>query len=566
MNVRVALTALFLFILPLPCPSAPKTSPDPPRHPEEDLRYQVELGSPASLGRAAALLQERDAGLERNRSFNAAGAAILTTVYPDTLALSFYPDVQSHSYSRILEGVRGGTYVSPSSRSRDFLEYVLPFLAYYGAESAGRNLPGQTPLRAALADLDKAAQLNPASVLPGLFRGFVYEKTGDLPRAETAYKKALENGDCYPAETGIARVLVRQNKKDEALALLEKLGSAYPANLELKKMRARIYREHRDWPRAGSLAADILRQDSRNGEFLLLRAQVLLEQGQFHQAAAPLDAYAALDPAAPPGAASPEGRRYLFLRARILAEGSRGQSRTGALDMLRPLISAAPEEGDIALYAAALLLESPREEERAEGRTILDQLLRSPQAGPETLTLALKDEIRRENWKGAKACLDRLLPRRREDGDLLDAWRVERELGNYAAALSHARELYGRNPSGEEAAAAYITALTDTGRNSEASRIIEQRLAAVSGGPHKSRYYYLRSKIRTSEDAVLNDLRAALFEDPRNLDALIAIFDIYHRRGDEKRAAYYLRQALSIAPGNPHLKQYEAQYGPLLHN
>jgi hypothetical protein len=64
----------------------------------------------------------------------------------------------------------------------------------------------------------------------------------------------------------------------------------------------------------------------------------------------------------------------------------------------------------------------------------------------------------------------------------------------------------------------------------------------------------------------MNDLRSSLFEDPRNLNALLAIFEIYHRRRDERRAVYYLKQALAIAPDNPQLKRYERDYAGLLQN
>jgi Tfp pilus assembly protein PilF len=62
----------------------------------------------------------------------------------------------------------------------------------------------------------------------------------------------------------------------------------------------------------------------------------------------------------------------------------------------------------------------------------------------------------------------------------------------------------------------------------------------------------------------MNDLRSSLFEDPRNLSALIAMFDIYHRRRDDRRAVYYLKQALSLAPDNPQLRRYETEYASLL--
>ena len=62
----------------------------------------------------------------------------------------------------------------------------------------------------------------------------------------------------------------------------------------------------------------------------------------------------------------------------------------------------------------------------------------------------------------------------------------------------------------------------------------------------------------------MNDLSSSLFEDPRNLDALTAMFGIYHRRRDERRAVYYLKQALAISPDNPQLRRYEAEYAGLL--
>jgi Tfp pilus assembly protein PilF len=90
--------------------------------------------------------------------------------------------------------------------------------------------------------------------------------------------------------------------------------------------------------------------------------------------------------------------------------------------------------------------------------------------------------------------------------------------------------------------------------------MIESRLASLPGGSAKSRYYYLRSRIRNNEESAMNDLRSSLFEDPRNLSALIAMFEVYHRRRDERRAVYYLKQALSIAPNNVQLRRYENEY------
>ncbi|MDR0732090.1 MAG: hypothetical protein LBF63_10515, partial [Treponema sp.] len=81
----------------------------------------------------------------------------------------------------------------------------------------------------------------------------------------------------------------------------------------------------------------------------------------------------------------------------------------------------------------------------------------------------------------------------------------------------------------------------------------------------KSRYYYLRSRIRSNDDQIVADLRASLFADPRNLASMIARFEFYHfRRPEKARAVIYLRQALAQDPSNPQLRRYAEEYPEVL--
>jgi cytochrome c-type biogenesis protein CcmH/NrfG len=299
---------------------------------------------------------------------------------------------------------------------------------------------------------------------------------------------------------------------------------------------------------------DILQNDPRNGEFLLMKAHILIEQGNFSQANAPLDTYASINP---------NNRQYLFLRARQQAEGNR--NRDSALNYLRSIIRTDPEDQEAVVYAAGLLMESQRSADQEEGRTLLGRLRQTSGSSSsiEVLSLSLRDAVQRENWRDAQGHLNRILPVRRTDQDLHDAYIVERGLNSNARALTFARELYERDTAKNEYIAVYISALIDNGRREEASRLLESRLASVSAGSDKSRYFFLRSRIQ-NEEAALGDLRSSLFEDPRNLDALIAMFEIYHRRREERRAVHYLRQALAISPENPRLKRYETEYASLL--
>jgi Tfp pilus assembly protein PilF len=178
----------------------------------------------------------------------------------------------------------------------------------------------------------------------------------------------------------------------------------------------------------------------------------------------------------------------------------------------------------------------------------------------------VEDAIRREAWREARTYLERIPPDFRSIQDLLSAYRVERGLGNNTSALSYARELYRRDPTNDEGTIVYISALIDTGQRDEATRMIEDRLLSLPGssGSLKSRYYFQRSRLQNTEDTVMADLRSSLFEDPRNLNALIAMFEIYHRRRDERRAVYYLRQARALSPENPQLRRYVTEYRALL--
>jgi lipopolysaccharide biosynthesis regulator YciM len=263
---------------------------------------------------------------------------------------------------------------------------------------------------------------------------------------------------------------------------------------------------------------------------------------------------------------NPNNAFCLFLRARVQAEAY--NNREGALNYLRSILRSSSSQDDIhdeaAIYAARLLMESSRPQDQIEGRELLIRMMAVPNPSLDAVSLVVWDAIRREAWRDARVYLVRLLEERRSTQDLLAAYTVEKEQGNASAALSFARELYQRDRSNDEGIIAYISALIETGCREEAAGMVESRLGSVAGGVLKSRYYYLRSRTRDNEELEMSDLMSSLFEDSRNLNSLIALFEIYRRRGDERRAVYYLRQAIALAPDNLQLKRYEAEYAAAL--
>ena len=572
------LIVCFFLITPLACKSSGKTAPTPVPEPTpiqrieippvtndeethpappsgggiaEEIRRLTETGTLASMYEAIDLIRGRNlGGSEFGRVMNAVNTTLIKGVYGVTDSGLPIPDLpQTHLYARILRNAERGTYTAPPPSSADYLECLLPFLALLDETR-------HEPLLAARSDVQKAQELRPDSVLAPYFLGLLHERTGKLEEAAEAYARAQEiSDDCYPAALGLSRVMELSGRDREALDILSKLLSRHPGSMPVMRQLALGLYKAGDWQRAEPIIAEILRDNPRNGEFLLMRARILVESGQYTQAQSSLDQYASF---------SPFTALYLFLRARIQAEAF--YNREQALNFLHTLLRSYPGDEEAMLYAARLLLESLDSAEQAEGRQLLGRLLQNDSPTLDAYSLALQDAINRENWQEARGFMTLLFAQRRTGHDLYNAYLVEKGLGNNDRALSYARELYERDTRDDNGISAYISALIDSGRRDAASRLIEGRLSSLSGGPVKSRYFYLRSRIAANEDAAANDLSSALFEDPRNLYALIAMFEIFHNRKDSRRAVYYLKQALAIAPNNPRLRQYEAEYGGLMGN
>jgi Tfp pilus assembly protein PilF len=534
----------------IPLPSAPPEERSAQERPAgsgvaEEIRSLVESGVPSSLLGALDLIKRRrlEEG-DYGRIMAAAAVTLLRKLYPDNRTdLPPADPPRTHPYTKILDEAEQGNYYAPPRNSLDYLELTLPFLALLDETREDRLL-------AALPCLKRARELNPRGMLAPYFMGLVYEKTGQWEKAAAEYRRVYNaSREFYPAALGLARYLDFQGESEEEIAMLSAMAAQYPDNGAVKRQLAIVYYDRQDWARAEPAIAEALQRHSRDSQLILMQARLLVEQGRFSQAQEPLDIYATINP---------NDRLYLFLRARLQAEGYR--NRDGALNYLRTLLRSYPDDEEALVYAARLLMESGRSEDQTEGREILARLVAAGESSLLVSSLAAQDAALRHAWEEAEPHLNRLLEERRSREDLLLAHTVERGLGNRAAALVYAQELYRADPANEEGAIAYITSLIETRQRSDAAALLETRLSGAGGGVLKSRYYYLRSLLRPGEEAAMNDLHSSLFEDPRNLSALTAMFEIYHRRRDERRALYYLKQALAIAPEDPQLKRYEAEY------
>lgn len=515
-----------------------------------EIQLLVEAGTPSSLQRALDIIRSRDLGTtDFGRIMSAVSITLMKTLYPDVSAALPQPDPpQTHPYTRILREIEKGNYIPPLPGSNDYLEHVLPFLALFRSDVRLERL------NAAMVDLQKASTLSSSSVLDPWFRAIVNERKGNTDTSLALYQEVLSrSSDCYPASVGLARIHYAQGRYAKALELYQDLLLRLPDNQALKRELARTLHALGDWARASTAIAEVLQRDPRDIEFLLMRASTLIEQGFAIQAQPSLDAVAI---------SQPENPRYLYLRARVQLEGY--QNTDAALNYLRALLRLQPDHLEATALSARILLDSSRPEDVAEGRRLLAVLVDRGGNSLLTTDLALKDAIFREDWRAAERLVERLLAERRSPQDLATAWRVYVALNNIPKARELARELSESAPGNNDWAALWAESLILSGAVADARAFMLERLAQMPGGTAKSRFHYLLSTLEKEDEARLADLRSSLFEDPRNLDALVAMFDIYHARKDQRRAVYYLKQALAVSPDNARLKRYQSEYASLL--
>lgn len=135
----------------------------------------------------------------------------------------------------------------------------------------------------------------------------------------------------------------------------------------------------------------------------------------------------------------------------------------------------------------------------------------------------------------------------------------------YARALGWASAWYAAAPALDDAVSAYVRALVFSGQKKQALALIQDRLqpSANATSALRSSLFFCRSQIQGDHDSIVSDLRSSLMEDPRNVLALLGMFDVYFSDKDYKRAQYYLRQAQSLAPMDAEVASRQKAYGSL---
>lgn len=513
----------------------------------DGVLFSLEIGSPDSIRVAVDRITADPRGMsDLNRSALALAGELMDILYPLERVTWAIPSVPEQDvYARLVRSAKLG--IPDYSGGDGFFALVLPALSLFYTPEAS------LPLEEMDAALSKAAELNSHSVLPPFFRAVIAERRGDKASSAELYRQAwnLDNG-CYPAGFGYTAALIERGDAETALRTAKVLLQRYPASAEAMGLCAEASIASGDWQAAEPYILSALQLEPNNARFLLLRARVLVEQKEYLRANTLLDAFSTVNRS---------DKSYLLLKARIGREWNK--SPASAVSFLQEAQRLYPDDIDVMLASAEICYESGMTINGKTGRDFTLRILEENPDHRQALALLVADYIAAFDWQNALTFAERFSRIAPGTESSLLLAKACSGAGQTGRTLSIARNLYTADPSNEEVADLYIEALVDSGDAPQARRVIDSLMPSAAPSLQSKLYYHL-SRLQTDPEMELSSLRSSLLTDPRNSNALFAMYAWYYRTGEYRRAQYYLKQVAAINPLNTEYSRLLSELDALL--
>jgi tetratricopeptide (TPR) repeat protein len=543
-------TLLFATLLILGCatePEQPELIEEPPPGLDPALMERagelIERGAPEHLRQAVELLRDPAESFPEAEEQIAFALTLFELLYPE-LARSDYLtnggvySAYSGPYTQILDRAETGQQpVSGSSvAGGDFFDLVVPalFLTRLDDEEAEQS-PG---LSGYLDPLEQAQRRKSSSVLPPYFQGRIHELQGRLDQAATMYRTSADLAPSfYPGRRRLAALLLRQGKTAEALALLEQLEELLPEDRALLYPLAEAYYQSGQLEAASAAVAQVLLEEPDQPDALLLRARVLVAEGNWSQALRVINLLLYQHP----------DNQDAYLLAALL-QYEEAKDPEAALELIKEAESQFPDAAEFPELAGRIYLDTGRD---GEGLNELQRALNLETGRVSTLRLLLSNAMDMRRWLQAAIYLSEILEQERSQEDLLQAIEIYRSLGDPAQVQYYAEQLYQGNPTVENLVV-YAQALLEVELPEQAAALIDQGLEQADTPALRSTMLTLQATLLEEEapEEALALIREALMEHPQNYLALVKIAELYENQRELRKASLYLKQAIALDPNN----------------
>lgn len=512
---------------------------------KNDLMLEIEKASYNSLINAINKLQNEPASLEgKDKLYLYLALSLLAELYPYNSTFNQIPRYsKKNDYVEGIESIKKGEYLYTSPKN-DFFSTIIPVFLILKP-----NFP-EIFKDDALQRIEKAKNYNSISPLPYYLEGIFYEKEYNMQKAYDAFKTAFSlDSSFYPALLKYARLSSILGACDEAIQALKLLPLEYQDKEEVLFLNAFAYIKKKEWEKANPYIERLLSVEISEGEGLFERVKLLLEKEEYMRANSLLNIYITKNKT---------DKTYLLLKARIARDWNKNDKN--ALQYLSQAYTYYPKDFEVLLECANICFDANANIQGKGSEDFIAEILAIDKDNVQTIKLLLKREIKNENYIKAVKIAEDLLKRvnTSDTKELL----LKAYLGNaqYNEALVVARDLYNSESSpSNEVFSDYLQALYKTNNIFSLNRIINQNLSSSKGEKKSILYYYSAMLVSKNSSTHLSLLRQALLTNPRNEDALFAMYQWYFLSKDYRNAQFYLRQAIGIEGGNNklYLKLYE---------
>ena len=523
---------------------------------QKSILDDVENGSPVSLKNAIINLRKKGINHleEKEKILLCTASGILNIVWPgESLGYEDPECDRSNAYLGAIDSVKKGIY-DLSSGNTDFLTLVLPSLVL--VTSISRN----DYFDQAEESLRKGLNLVKDSVLANYLYGTLLLKRGDFSDA-VQYFETAEKGSPGNKQILYKLSLSYRNchRWKESLEYAELLLKDQPHNVDYLKLCAENSWDLENISKAEDYVTRVLLQQPENTEYVLFRAKILMEKKDYIKAASLLDVYARTDR---------NNRDYLLLRSRLQREWNKNNTAAGVT--IEQALNLYPDDLELIEFAADLANSA---EIVIGGRTALsfaEELLFHDPDNVKALHISLNEKVKEKKWEEGYKISSGIIRNKnlmQNSEYALDVIYSHIDiclaLKKFDEAYKLALGQYSQNQNDEDAQKSYVKVLVALGRKSEALNIINSLLPDVTSRT-RSFLYYQRSLIDTREEEVLSDLRSSLTSNPRNIDSLYRLYEIYYRKKEWRKAQYYLKQVVALHPGDSEMLRKNAELDALL--
>lgn len=518
---------------------------------DREIIENVEKGSPESLRAAISLLNRgKDTVPENEQVLHYIAVSIMQMCWKSqNFVEATTGQTVKNDYTGAISSSRNGFY-DPPAEAKDFLGYVLPSLVLAASETRSDYYAESEK------SLLQALSMNPASVVANYLLGILYRRLGDYKKSNEYFGFASDMaGTCFECSYSFAESFMHLSDPSSSFSLSEKLLQAYPQNKKLLQLCAESSFASGDYANAELYVGRVLQIEPENSYYLLFRARILVQKGEYIRAASLLDAYSKKDSSS---------RDYLALRFAVQKNWNKNISAATAT--IENAILLYPDDPQIILEAASLASDTGMKIAGKSGEELADQILAGDPENFSALQIKIESMVSERKWKEAYKASSELLKKENvPDSAVFTHIKICLSAGRKDEAWKYASKLYSEKNTDENVVQSYIEVLVSTGRTSEAARLIAQLLPS-SAAKMKSFLYYQRSFLSGSESAVLADLRSSLTANPRNKDSLFRLYRIYYGKKEYRKAQYYLKQVVALSPKDENLLSLNQELEKLLKN